>query len=211
MRITQLVATIRLNISLGIVCEDASPPCAPTSRLQEKDPKISSNKRKDRGDDIESAIPVRGDQVSRNVKPRLGQARNDPCSVVVKNSPSATQSCAFDAPVVIVRKLPLTDTAESSADRCQAYSHGLQGHFNKLSIGVQWEIARLKSKNKITFDDMDFYIFNSLQGSNAQKGPEVARSFLDVEVDDDPMLFADAVKLEREARVRDTGTFILRM
>ncbi|KAF8517651.1 RNA dependent RNA polymerase-domain-containing protein [Gautieria morchelliformis] len=58
-----------------------------------------------------------------------------------------------------------------------AHSDRHQPFFNKyqLSWGVQWEIARLVSSQKLRYDDIPLYVIKKLAGPNAVAAPRVER------------------------------------
>lgn len=82
----------------------------------------------------------------------------------------------------------------------QAYSPGLQSYLKGLSVGVQWEIARLVSMKKIGWEDIYIPKLALLRGSNLESGPKVAQVLLDVAAQDS-MEFTAAIKQEMEAKV----------
>lgn len=59
----------------------------------------------------------------------------------------------------------------------QAHRDAHQPRINKLSTGVQWEIARLISRGKISYTDLSSDCLSELMGSSADVAPNVPKYF----------------------------------
>lgn len=70
-----------------------------------------------------------------------------------------------------------------------------------VSYGVQFEMARLVSMNRLNYDDISSTVLATLKGTNAQAAPETARKFVEVGTSSDN-LPDPAFAREAAAKVR---------
>lgn len=117
---------------------------------------------------------------SRNVKPKLSKDPADP--FFIDDSPAGETVPPEEAhriPVVIVRLLDALTLSQFEFS-IKAHSSFHQNRFNSknLAWGVQWEISRLISIQRMDYGDIVLEKLDELSGSNVDAAPKVARVLL---------------------------------
>ena len=81
--------------------------------------------------------------------------------------------------------------------------HFLHRYMNSfhLSVGVQWELARLISLGIVHGDDIEISNLECLKGTNVYAAPLVASGLLAKEIEPEPTQFKKAFERERVATV----------